>query len=145
MLDFWDRNGIEVFLYGPASSRKIITSTPQIPIIYLMMNLLSQCGNMDGIHTLIDDVIEQGLEISVRTLNILLTTCSLYGKYADKKYFKKFMDLNTKFNYKPYHDKYKAILQCVREAEQHKLVVWVFRLMYRAHQDIDTFIYNVVL
>ncbi|XP_060675653.1 pentatricopeptide repeat-containing protein At3g60050 [Ziziphus jujuba] len=109
---------------------------------HIMLKIFSECEDIEAMCKLVDEMIEKEMTITARTLNILIWTSVEYGK--DRKDLERFIK-SKRFNYRPYRNRYNAILHCLLLASRYELIEWVYQQMLLAGISRDVLTYNILM
>lgn len=134
----WANLGYTFFLWSGKQENYKHT----IDSYHVMLKIFSECEDVESMCNLVDEMIEKEMTITARTFSILIWTSVEYGK--DRKDLERFIK-SKRFNYKPYKNRYNAILHCLIVANRYELIGWVYKHMLLAGISRDIFTYNIVM
>ncbi|XP_028790408.1 pentatricopeptide repeat-containing protein At1g55630-like [Neltuma alba] len=109
---------------------------------HLIMKIFAECEEFKAMWRLVDEMNEKGIPTTARTFHILICTCGELG-FA-KKVVDRFLK-STMFHYRPFRHSYNAILHCLLNLKQYKLIEWVHQQMLLEGLPSDILTYNIVM
>ncbi|XP_054789706.1 LOW QUALITY PROTEIN: pentatricopeptide repeat-containing protein At1g55630-like [Prosopis cineraria] len=109
---------------------------------HLIMKIFAESEEFKAMWRLVDEMNEKGIPATARTFRILICTCGELG-FA-KKVVERFLKSNM-FHYRPFKHSYNAILHCLLNLKQYKLIEWVHQQMLLEGLPSDILTYNIVM
>ncbi|XP_020598457.1 pentatricopeptide repeat-containing protein At1g55630-like [Phalaenopsis equestris] len=108
----------------------------------LAMKIFAESEELKAMWRLVDEMTQNGLPITPRTFNILISASGEAG--MARKVVERFIK-SQDFNYRPYKHSFNAILHSLIIMNQYRLIEWVYQQMLLQGCEPDVFTYNVVL
>lgn len=108
----------------------------------LTMKILAESEELKAMWRLVDEMTQNGLPVTPRTFNILISTCGEAG--MARKVVERFIKSQA-FTHRPYKHSFNAILHSLIIMSQYRLIEWVYQKMLLEGHQPDVLTYNVVL
>lgn len=108
----------------------------------LVMKVFAECGEVQAMWRLFEEMTDKGLHASSRTFHLLICASGKAG--LRRRLVERFIKAST-FNYRPFRNAFNAILYTLLTIEQYSLIEWVHEKMILEGYSPDVLTYNVVM